>query len=121
MKNTFEKLNLSGGSDGTPIQITGTAEGSSNIIHTAVNVAGQKDEVWVFANNVETGGNAIGLTIFVDTDSDATRLIVGVPFRQGLIYVIPGFVYANGKVIKAYASVANKINVHGWVNRITAI
>lgn len=116
--NTFEKLTLSGSSNGAPIQVTGTAAGSSVIVHTATSQVDETDEVWLYANSIGTG-NAVTLTIYVGTDSAANRIQVGVPSKQGLIYVIPGLVYKGGLVLRAYAGSANEINLHGWVNRIT--
>jgi len=114
--NDFQKLKLSGSTNGKPIQITGTDSGGSVIIHTATNTTDTFDEVWVYANNV--GTSSYELTIYTDSDTDANRIIVGIPYKKGLIYVLPGITYDGGVVLRAYAGEANKINIHGWVNRI---
>lgn len=116
--NQATKLKLSGSSNGRPIQITGTDATGNVLIHTATNATNTLDEVWLYVNNVKSSGNAIQLTIYTNTDNDANRIIVGVPFRKGLIYVMPGFVYDGGVEIRAYAAEANVLNVSGWVNRI---
>lgn len=115
--NQATKLKLSGSTNGKPIQIT-TTSSPGDLIHTATNTANTLDEVWLYANNVKSSGNAIQLTIYTDTDNDANRIIVGIPFRKGLIYIIPGFVYDGSVNIRAYAAEADVINVSGWVNRI---
>ena len=118
--NQATKLKLSGSTNGQPIQITATA-GPGNLIHTATNAANTLDEVWLYVNNVKSSGSAIQLTVYIQADSDANRIIAGIPFRKGLIYVIPGFVYDGGVEIRAYAAEANVLNVSGWVNRIVSV
>jgi hypothetical protein len=116
--NQATKLKLSGSTNGKPIQVTGTDAVSNVLIHTATNTANTLDEVWLYANSVKSSGNAIQLTIYTDTDNDANRIIAGIPFRKGLVYIIPGFVYDGGVEIRGYAAEADVINIHGWVNRI---
>lgn len=123
--NDFEKILLSGSSNGKPIALTGTDNSGASVIHTATNDAAKLDEVWIFATNVDTGIN-VGLTLYwVDTvggaDTDGNSLHVGIPYREGLVYVLQGFPLSGGRILKAYASVADKINVLGWVNRISRI
>lgn len=123
--NDFEKVLLSGSDNGKPISVTGTDNAGAVVLHTAVNDASKIDELWIYATNVDAGVD-VGLTIYwTDTvggaDSAANSMHVGIPYREGLIYVLQGFPLAGGKIVKAYASVASKINVLGWVNRITRV
>jgi hypothetical protein len=43
---------------------------------------------------------------------------MSIPSKTGLYLVVPGFVMQNGKVIKAFASVANVVEIYGWVNTL---
>jgi hypothetical protein len=45
---------------------------------------------------------------------------VTIPAESGLYLVTPGLLLQNSLVVKAFASSANVILIHGFVNRITA-
>ena len=112
---TYSKHILSGSTDGRPVKVSATAT-PGTLIHTAHATA--QDEVWIYANN--TGPDPVGLTIeFGGTTSPDDLIVVGVPSRQGLIVVIPGVVLENSNLVRAFADAADKINITGWINRIT--
>ena len=110
---TYSKVELSVLTDGVPLKITPTGT-AGETIHTAHATA--QDEIWLWACNtasasrkltVEFGGVAVDQNIVVNIPAETTVLVV------------PGWVLTNSKVMAAFASVADVINVVGFVNRIT--
>jgi hypothetical protein len=60
------------------------------------------------------------LTIeFGGVDVPDQNIVVTVPFKSGVVLVIPGFLLQNTMLVKAFAAVANVITLSGFVNRIT--
>jgi hypothetical protein len=116
MMATFSKLAFSGSTNGKPILVTET-ETPGDTIHTAVAGGIDFDEVWLYACNHHTGN--VSLTIeFGGTASPDDLVEVGLPNGEGLVLAVPGLVLQNELVVKAFASIANVITIHGWVNRI---
>lgn len=116
MAQTFSKALLSGSTQGLPISVTGANSGAAVTVHTAVTGTTHFDEVHVYATNVHTA--AVILTIeFGGTDENEHIMATIQPDET--VLVVPGFPIHNGKVVKAFASVADKINVIGYVNKIT--
>lgn len=117
--STARKRKLSASTDGKPIKIAQTAT-AGTLIHTAVagTTVGTFDEVWVWAQNNHTSD--VVLTIeFGGPDAPDFNIIVDIPFKAGLIPVIPGLILQNGLTVKAFASVADVISLVGFVNYIT--
>lgn len=111
---------LSGSIDGKGIKLTQTSSGSSpapETIHTAVagTTPGTYDEIWLWASSVHTADVVLSIE-FGETELPRT---VTIPYKAGLVPVIPGLPLQNGMVVKAFASVANVIKIDGFVNRIT--
>ena len=113
------KRKLSGSTDGKAIKVvqTGTA---GDTIHTAVagTTAGTFHEIWLWVYNghtanvlltIEFGGNAV----------PDQNIVVTIPFKAGLVPIIPGLILQNEMVVKAFASVANVVTIIGYVNSIT--
>jgi hypothetical protein len=116
---TVLKRKLSGSTDGLMIKVAATAT-LGTTIHTAVagTTAGTFDEVWLYVTNNHTA--AVDLTIEYGGATNPDCLIQqNIPAKQGLYFVLPGFILQNGKVVTAFASVANVICIGGWVNTIT--
>lgn len=123
---TFSKLILSGSTDGRGVLITPTAT-AGETLHTGPTDSGEIDEVWLYAYNshsavvdltVEFGGvtspdDLIRQTLPLASASNYAGLI---PICEGLI--IRG--NATPLVVKAFASVADKVSVFGYVNRVAA-
>ncbi len=113
------KRKLSGSTDGKAIKITQTAT-PGDTIHTAVagTTAGTYDEIWLWAYNGHT--LAVVLTIeFGGAIVPDQNIVVTIPFKSGLIPVVPGLILQNGMVAKAFAATANVITITGYVNSIT--
>lgn len=116
---TFVKRKLSGSTDGKPIKITTTAT-PGDTIHTAVSgtTPGTFDEIWLWAFNSHTAG--VVLTIeFGGATAPDQNIVVTIPFKSGLVPVVPGLILQNAMVVKAFAASANVITLMGFVNSIT--
>ena len=115
----FQKLHLSGSTDGRAIRVAATATAGTTI-HTATTSSNTDsyDEVWVWAGS--TSAAAINATIQTSETDDSASINVRVPAAyNGPILVIPGLIYRNGVVLTATAATANRVNLFGFVNRIS--
>lgn len=113
------KRKLSGSTDGMGIKITQTAT-AGDTIHTAVagTTAGTFDEVWLWAFNSTTAD--VVLTIeFGDATAPDHNIVVTIPYKAGLVPVVPGLILQNGKTVKAFAGSANVVTIVGFVNTMT--
>jgi hypothetical protein len=111
----IDLLKLGGSTNGRNILVAATAT-TGTLLHTAVNVSGQYDVVHIYAINTHTAN--VDLTIEAGGTTNPNDLILlAIPYKSGLIYVLPGLPYDGGVIIRAFASVANKINISGVVYR----
>jgi hypothetical protein len=109
---------LSGSTQGKGIKVVQTAT-AGDTIHTAVAGISDLDEIWLWA--VNSSGSAVKLTIEWGEATAPDGNIEGtIPAESGLYTVVPGLLLQNGLIVKAFASVANVVLIHGFVNRITA-
>lgn len=116
---TVVKRKLSGSTDGKSIKITQTAT-AGDTIHTAVSgtTDGSYDEIWLWAYNGHEAD--VVLTIeFGGAIVPDQNIVLTVPYKSGLIPVVPGLILQNEMVVKAFAGTANVITIIGFVNRIT--
>ena len=117
----FSKLVLSGSTDGRNIKVVATATPGTTI-HTATTATGSLgdcDEVWIWAGS--TSASPINMTIQTSTTDESESLNVRVPpAYAGLTLVVPGLPYRNGVVLTATAATANRINLTGYINRVTS-
>lgn len=119
---SFSRRLLSGSTDGQPIKVAATATAGTTI-HTSTSesgVAGGQDEVYLWVTNTDTVD--INLTIEWGGTTDPDNLIskaVTIPANSGPTPIVPGLPLNNSKVVKAFASVANKLLISGYVNRIS--
>ena len=114
---TYSIVIASGSTDGKPIQITGTASGSQNTIHTAH--ATSIDEVTLYASNTHTA--AVNLTVAVGTTATEGELIAdAVPIEAGatLVPILIKHRITNSVTVTAFASTGSKINIIADINRI---
>jgi len=115
---TYSKLLLSGSTQGKAILVVQTAT-AGDAIHTSINNTNDFDEIWLWA--VNSSVSAVKLTIEWGEATAPNGNIEGnIPPESGLYAVIPGLLLQNGLIVKAFASVANVVMIHGFVNRITA-
>jgi hypothetical protein len=117
---TFEKLTLSGSTDGRAVKVAATATAGTTI-HTGPSSATVVDEVWLYAMNTDT--TARKLTIEWGGTSAPDDLIeLTIPAESGLTLVAPGLlIKGNGTplVVRAFAASADVVTIHGYVNRIS--
>lgn len=123
---TFAKKTLSGSTDGRGVLVTPTST-PGETVHTASATATTYHEVWLYAYNSHSAD--VDLTIeFGGTTSPDDLIRMTIPAAsagayQGLIPICEGLVLkgnATPLVIKAFASVADKIVLFGYVNEIAA-
>jgi hypothetical protein len=118
---TFNKLILSGSTDGRGIKVVQVATAGTTI-HTGTSTASDYDEVWLYAFNGHT--SAVLLTIEwggVSVPDDNISLTI--PSKEGLVLAVPGLILkgnATPLIIKAFAATGNVIVIYGFVNRIVA-
>jgi len=110
------KNKLSGSTNGKLIKVGATAT-PGTLIHTAVSGIADLDEIWIYAVNISNA--KVNLTIEWGGVTSPDDLVeVGIQGGEGFILVIPGAILNNSKVVRAFASNANVINILGWVNEI---
>jgi len=115
---TYSKLLLSGSTQGKGIKVVQTATAGTTI-HTAVAGTSDVDEIWIYAVNSQA--SSVKLTLeWGEATAPEGNIEVAIPGESGLILITPGLLLQNSLVVKAFASVANVILIHGFVNRITA-
>lgn len=118
---TFSKQKLSGSTNGRGIAVVATAT-TGTTIHATGTSATTIDEIWLYANNIHS--SAVTLTIEFGGTTVTSDLIqqsvAATP--SGLVLVCAGLILTGtGSVattITAFASVASKIEIFGFVNRI---
>lgn len=116
---TAVKRKLSGSTDGKAIKITRTAT-AGDTIHTAVagTTAGTYDEIWLWAYNGHTADVVLTIEFGGATVPDQ-NIVATIPYKSGLVPVVPGLILQNEMVVKAFAGTANVVTITGFVNAIT--
>lgn len=117
----YERIPLSGSTNGLGVKVTGTGTGSTVTVHTAQSGTTTVDEVFLWAQNNDADGEPRTLTIeFGGTTSPDNLIIVPVPCRAGPVLCVPGLPLRNSLVVKAFADEADDVIVYGYANRVTA-
>lgn len=116
---TFTKKLLSASVDGRAIKVAATAS-SGTTIHTGSTSTSVLQEIWLYAVNSDTTARKLtvqwGGTTSPDDDIELT-----IPAESGLVLVSPGLLLkgnATALVVRAYASSANVITIHGYINEV---
>lgn len=111
------KRKLSGSSAGALGITVDAVESPGTTIHTAIagETEGTYDEVWLWVYNSHTSDVVVSLE-WGSSSLPRTRTI---PFKSGLVPLIPGLPLQNGVTVKAFASIANVIVIDGFINSIT--
>jgi hypothetical protein len=118
---TFSKQILSGSTNGRGIAVVATATTGTTIHATGIS-ATTLDEVWLYANNVHS--SAVTLTVEFGGTTVTSDLIqqsiAATP--SGLVLICAGLLLRGtgsaATTVTAFASVASKIEIFGFVNRI---
>lgn len=107
---------LSTSANGLGIAVAATSSPGTTI-HTATAVSNTMDEVYLFANNIDTSPRI--LTIEFGGTSTSDLRTITLPVGGGDTLVLAGCPLSGGVVIKAYADATNVVNIIGYVNTIT--
>jgi hypothetical protein len=114
---TFTKIPLSGSTNGKGIKIVQTAT-LGDTLHTAPAGTTSIDELELFITNNHT--IPVTLTIEWGTATVAEgNIVLPIPSKNGLTYIVPSLLIQNSLVITAFASVTNVLLVFGSVKRLT--
>jgi hypothetical protein len=121
MSLSYSRQQLSGSTDNLPIKVAATATPGTTI-HTATALTGALgfDEIYLAVTNTDT--SPVNLTLEWGGTTDPDHLIskaVPIPANAGPVWIVTGNQLNNAKVVKAFASVANKLLITGYVNRIS--
>lgn len=118
---TFSKQILSGSTNGRGIGVVATATTGTTIHATGIS-ATTIDEIWLYANNIHS--SAVTLTVEFGGTTITSDLIqqsiAATP--SGLVLICAGLILRGtgsaATTVTAFASVASKIEIFGFVNRI---
>ena len=120
---TFTKQKLSGSTNGRGIAVAATVTVGTTI-HATGTSATTIDELWLYAANIHS--SAVTLTIElggVTVTSDLIQQSIAAT-PSGLVLVCAGLILTGtgsaALTVSAFAGTANKIEIFGFVNRITA-
>ena len=119
---TFTKKTLSNSTDGKAVLVAATAT-AGTLIHTGSTTVTTLDEVWLYANNIHS--SAVTLTVeFGGTTATSDLIQLLIPATPSGLYVVVAGLILRGTgsaatTITAFAGTASKIEIFGFVNRIT--
>ncbi len=120
MANAISKIPFSASTSGKGILIVATSTAGTNI-HVTGSTATIIDEMWMWFQNSHTAD--VLLTVeFGGVTSPGFTIIQTIPFKSGLVLVVPGLpmVQTGGALtIAAFAGTTNVISAFGFVNRIS--
>lgn len=111
---------LSGSANGAPILVAATTlNGSATLIHTATSSTTGFDRVRLFVSNTHTA--PVTVTVGWGGTTDPNHLIVdsfSIPQNTPPIEIVPPLPLNNSLVVRAAASVADKLLITGDVIRV---
>lgn len=118
---TFTKTKLSGSTNGRGIAISNTAT-VGNTIHATGTSSSILDEIWLYAMNVHS--SSVLLTVeFGGTTTTSDLIQTAVTSQSGLTLIVPGLILSGtgsaATTVTAFANTASKIEIFGFVNRIS--
>ena len=111
---------LSGSTDFKGILVTGTTATDGTTIHTAATgqtAAGQGDQLVLYAFNSATQVQTLTLT-WGGTTSPNDHIKFLLP-TDGMVPLVAGMMIRNGLTIRAGATTASAVAIHGYVTRAT--
>lgn len=116
---TFSKNILSSSSSGRGILVATNAT-AGQLIHTGPTNTSYIDEVWLYVQNNDTSSVDVSVE-YGSTTAPNDIIKLSVLPASGLVLVVPGLILkgnASPLVVRVFASVVNKVTVHGYVNEI---
>ena len=111
---TISKQFISGAANGTAVKVVETATAGTTV-HTTGSGTDDIDEIWLYASNTHTGSVTLTLEWGSADVDDNLKVVIN---SNETALVAPGLLLQNSLVVKAFATVANKVNIFGYVNRI---
>lgn len=118
---TFSKQLLSGSTGGRGILVAATAT-AGTLIHATGISSSIIDEIHLWAHNDDSVDRTLTIEWGGVTDPN-DLIVVTVPAQSGLLLLVDGLVLtgdgAAARNVRAFASAANVVSVHGFVNRIS--
>tara|TARA_Y100000361_G_C11150184_1_gene340568 strand:- start:1130 stop:1492 length:363 start_codon:yes stop_codon:yes gene_type:complete len=97
---------------------------SVTTVHTGPTATTSYDEIWIYATNASATDAVLHIGWGANPDTlDDNRIKVTIPTKTGYKLVIPGLILkgnASALTVECKASLANSINLTGYVNHITA-
>lgn len=116
----YQLRQLSAGRDGRGIKVQATGS-PGTLIHTALNSEAASEWDAIVIQAVNTSSTPVELTLeWGGTDPD-DRITVTIPGTGGLINVVSGLILQNAVSVRAFASVADTLVLHGFVRRYQQI
>ena len=112
------RLNLTGDSSSTPINVTGTLSPLGTLVHQATDYA--HDEVFLWASNHSNSSNHF---LTIEIGGDGTFSDPNLTFKiqllkeSGLTQIYPGIPHNGSTTIYARADTDDVINIYGYVDR----
>lgn len=122
---TFSKQKLSASTDGKVILVKSStfSSGNTNLnMHVSVSGSTDWDEIWIYIANTETTPLELEMQWGRTSGSSDTTvdMYVTIPSKSGFILIVPGIILNNSQAVRCRCSTADKLQVMGFVNRITA-
>lgn len=114
----YTRTLLSNSTSGKPVVVAATAS-VGTLIHTAVAGATSFDEIYLWAANIDTSDHTLTIEWGAAPDAGALIKTFKIPANSPLYPVATGQVLNGGLSVNAFADAASKINITGYVNRIT--
>jgi hypothetical protein len=109
---------LSASTQGKAIKVAATSSAGTTI-HQAVVGTTDIDIVFIYAQNTDTADRKLTLE-WGGTTSPDDLIEVTIEAESGLKLVAPGIPLQNELFVKAFASVADVVTIHGYVHRYDA-
>jgi hypothetical protein len=118
MARIYNRILLSGSTDGKPIPVAATAT-PGTLIHTAVTGTAAFDCVHIWASNVTVGAATLTIEWGGVTDPGSHMVkAYSIAANSEPKKVVDGQSIQNGLAIRAFSGTASALNITGHVNRI---
>ena len=115
---TETRIGFSAATNGATMTVNTTSAISPMTVHTAGPGIYNWDDIWIWAANTDTVSRTISL--YFGAHSSVGDMAIGsydLPPGGMPVLICPGLFLQNSGVVEAFASIANKINLTGYVNR----
>lgn len=119
---TFSKQKLSGSTNGRGIAVAATAT-LGTTIHATGTSATILDEIWLYANNIDSVARTLTVE-FGGATTTSDLIQISIPATPSGLYLVCAGLILSGTgsaatTVTAFATAASKIELFGFVNRIT--